>query len=88
MTLPDTKDDLENVLIRLWALPPHFAEAYRLYALDERKQLAAFLNWLAGRANELSPEALENDGMDEDTTVDDDGNWIDPDMGGLNFYDE
>ena len=80
MTLPDTKDDLENVLMRLWALPAHFVEAYRLYALEEKKQLAAFLNWLAGRANELSP--VEPVGEDEeDPSVDDDGNWIDPDYG-------
>jgi hypothetical protein len=89
MTLPDSKSDLETVLMRLWAMPPHFAEAYRLYALDERKKLASFLNWLSGRANELSPESLENDDMDEENPcVDENGKWIDADFGGVEPYDE
>ena len=83
MSLPETKDELETVLLNLWAMPVYWDEAYRLYALDEKRKLAAFLNWLSDRSDEISPETLE----EEDTCVDENGNWIDRDDGGLDLYD-
>jgi len=86
--LPQTKSELDSVLMDIWALPVHFNKAYELYALGKDRELMEFLDWVGGipkpaQIEERQPHPFD---MDENPYVDENGNWIDSDNGGHDVY--
>lgn len=46
MKTPQTKSELEAALLACWAMPAHYGEAYRRYAMGDDAGLVNYLNWL------------------------------------------